>query len=207
MAAVRGRSCPCASEAPARRATGFDCPKGGCGPRGESVDKPRWRSGRWRAVVSRDCEAGVVDASRPPLGRPSSRQVGDELGVSHALRVALDHEIEGVGGDAQRTTRVASDVPCLSRVLAGLVPKRAIEPKGTDAGDVWASIAVDRCQPTGVTVRSARLRRLRQTVCKTRFDSGPLEERGAVEVSEIGCIHDRLTLPATETHRELRRFR
>ena len=45
---------------------------------------------------------------------------------------------------------------------------------------------------------------MRQTNCKTCFDSGPVEQRRAVEVGEIGCIHDELTVPTTETHRERR---
>ena len=77
------------------------------------VDEPRWRAGRWRAVFSRECDPGVVDASGPPFGRPPGRQLGNELGVGHPVRVALDHEIEDVGGDAQRAAGIASEVPPL----------------------------------------------------------------------------------------------
>lgn len=152
---------------------------------------PRWRSSRWCAVVGRKGFIGVVNAGRPSLSSPSCCQLSDPGRVGDLTRPSLDDEVELGGGDTERASLVASEVPPLACRLAGLELKCAINPKPADAGDVWASIAIDRGQPTSVPVRTARPWRLRDPLVEACFDAAPVEERRSVDVVEIRCFYDR----------------
>ena len=115
---------------------------------------PRGRPGRGRAVLGGERHARVVGAGWPAFCRPARGQVGDGGRVGDQGRLAFHDEIELPGRDAQRAAWVTSQVPALAGALAGLEPPAAVRPERTDAGDVRASVWVDRGQPAGVTVRA-----------------------------------------------------
>ena len=123
------------SEAPPRGPERLRCPDSYRSMRLEAIDVPRWRSSRWCAVVGRKGVTGVVNAGRPSLSSPSCCQLSDPGRVGDLTRPSLDYEVELGGGDTERASLVASEVPALACRLAGLEPKRAINPKPADAGD------------------------------------------------------------------------
>jgi len=131
------------------------CPDSCRSVRLEAIGVPRWRTSRWCAVVGRKGFTGVVNAGGPFLCSPSCCQLSNPGRVGDLTRPSLDDEVELGGGDTERAS-LLSEVPPLACRLAGLEPKCAINPKPADAGDVWASIAIDRGQPTSAPVRTAR---------------------------------------------------
>ena len=179
------------SEAPPRGPERLRCPDSYRSMRLEAIDVPRWRSSRWCGVLGRKGVTGVVNAGRPSLSSPSCCQLSDPGRVGDLTRPSLDYEVELGGGDTERASLVASEVPALACRLAGLEPKCAINPKPADTGDVWTSIAIDRGQPTSVPVRAARPWRLRDAPVEACFDAAPVEERRSADVVEIRCFHDR----------------
>src|ERR1039458_8436178 len=90
---------------------------------------------------------GVVNAGRPFLASPSCCQFSDRGRVGDLRGLSLDDEVELGGGDTERASLVASEVPALARRLAdsaatapvrplGPEPECAINPKAADTGDV-----------------------------------------------------------------------
>src|SRR6476659_7512703 len=104
-----------ASEAPAGGPARLDGQQTGRPAGSDAVHVPRrWPGGRG-AEVGGERDAAVVDARGPATGRPPVGHLDDELRVGDHLGVALDDEVELLGGDAERAARVAGDVPALAR--------------------------------------------------------------------------------------------
>jgi hypothetical protein len=141
-------------------------------------------------VVGGKGSTGVVNAGRPFLSSPSCCQISDRGRVGALRGLSLDDEVELGGGDTERASLVASEVPALARRLAGLEPECAINLR-PPIPVTCASIAIDRGQPTSVPVRAARPWRLRDPLVEACFDAAPVEERRSADVVEIRCFHDR----------------
>ena len=141
--------------------------------RGEAVHVPRRRPGRGRAVLGGERHARVVGPGWPACCRPARRQAGDGGRVGDQGGFAFHDEIELAGRDAQRAARVTGQVLALAGVLAGLEPPAAVGPQRADAGDVRASVWVDRGQPAGVPVRAPGARGLAQARRRAGPGSGP----------------------------------
>ena len=144
---------------------------------------------------------GVVSAGRPFLASPSCCQFSDRGRVGDLRGLSLDDEVELGGGDTERASLVASEVPALARRLADgaatarcarSVPNQNVPSSLRPPIPVTcASIAIDRGQPTSVPVRAARPWRLRDPLVEACFDAAPVEERRSADVVEIRCFHDR----------------
>jgi hypothetical protein len=78
------------------------------------------------------------------------------------VRLALHHQVEFVCGDTQRAALAEGEVLPLARPIARLEPECAVDPQDADAGEVRASVWVDRRQPARVTVRDPGVRGLAQ---------------------------------------------
>ena len=102
--------------------------------------------------------AGVVHPRRPSPGGPPLGHGRDGCPVGDEAGLALEHEVEVVGGDAQGAAGIAGEVAALPAAAAGLEPEGAVDPERADAGDVRAAVAVDRRQPTGVAGEDPRRR-------------------------------------------------
>src|SRR5437763_2560889 len=164
-------------EGPAGRPARLDGGEGGRPPGGDAVDEPGRRTGRRGAELGRQRGAGLVDPGRPAGGGPAGGHVGDRRRIGDPLRLALDDQVELVGGQAERAAGIAGHVLPLAGGAAGLEPERTVDPQRADAGDVGAAVRVDRGQPAGVAVRSARARRLGHALFQPALDGRQVDRR------------------------------
>jgi hypothetical protein len=90
-----------------------------------------------------------------------------------------------VDGDAEGAARVALEVPDLARPRTAAEVVAAVDPEGTDGGDVGPAIGVDRRQPERVVAGSTGARFLGQVGLERPAHIGPVEWGEVVEVGEI----------------------
>ena len=78
--------------------------------------------------------------------------------------------------------------------VAGLEPEGTVDPQRADAGDMRSPVAVDRCQPAGVSIRAASARALTEPHVQAGRDGPPVQRREVVQLGEVLGVHARTTL-------------
>ena len=178
-------------DASARPKFPLSCPsglyglKGRCSTSHQPIDRPWRRTGGWRAEFGSQVDAGLVDPGRPAVIAPPFSHGCDNCRVLDLLGDAFHDEVESVSREAQRASRIASEISPLPSLLSGLEPEGAIDPKRADSGDVRTAVLIDCRQPTGVPIGSASTGGLGHPLFESFCDSVPVQDWKSVEVGQV----------------------
>src|SRR5690606_18916736 len=118
----------------------------------DAVHVPRRWALRRRVERSGDARARRIQLGRPAALRPGLGGAFDRVGVGDPPGLALHHHVRVQDRDGHRAAGVALDVVALAGPGARLEPVGAVEPDGTDGGDVGTAVVVDRREPGGAGV-------------------------------------------------------
>jgi hypothetical protein len=149
------------------------------------IDHPRRRTSGRGAEIRCQCDTGFIYSRRPALIAPLLSHGCDRRRVSDLLGDAFHDEIEIVCCEAQRTPRVASEIPPFPSVFTGLEPEGVVDPQRPYARDVWTAVLIDRRQPTGVSIGPTSARSLAHPLRESVCDAVPVEEWKPIEVGKV----------------------
>src|SRR5215469_11998529 len=148
--------------------------------------------GRWslRRRVERgsDARPAAVGFGRPAVVRPRLRDTRHRAWLGHPRSVTLEYDVRVADRHRDRAPRIAPDIASFPRARARLEPEGAVEPQGTDRGDMRAAVLVDRGQPGRAGVH--RVRSWRRSRSELVSNSGPVHRWQPIRLTQIDDLHE-----------------